>query len=102
MEKDGTAYASGVPINGDYWFALNQSLNPFSYEDYVYRWASKKPDFLIYDHYPFDAGGGFSNEYYTNLEIIRRQTLAASIDFWTYIQSVGITGGTASADRERA
>lgn len=92
LEKDGTAYASGVPINGDYWFALNQSLNPFSYEDYVYRWASKKPDFLIYDHYPFDAGGGFSNEYYTNLEIIRRQTLAASIDFWTYIQSVGITG----------
>ncbi len=95
-EKDGTAYASGTPINGDFWFALNQNLLPFSYEDYVYRWASKKPDVLMFDHYPFSASGGFSGEYYTNLEIVRRQAQMASLDFWTYIQSVGITDGLRS------
>lgn len=95
-EKDGTAYASGTPLNGDFWFALNQNLLPFSYEDYVYRWASKQPDVLMFDHYPFSASGGFSGEYYTNLEIIRRQAQMASLDFWTYIQSVGITGGLRS------
>ncbi|MFD0716103.1 beta-galactosidase [Paenibacillus sp. GCM10027626] len=95
-EKDGTAYASGTPINGDFWFALNQNLLPFSYEDYVYRWASKEPDVLMFDHYPYNASGGFSSEYYTNLEIIRRQAQLASLDFWTYIQSVGITDGLRS------
>jgi len=96
LEKDGTAYVSGTPVNGDFWFTLNQNLLPYSYEDYVYRWASKQPDFLLFDHYPFRTGGGFSNEYYANLEIIRRQALAASLDFWTYIQSVGITGALRS------
>ncbi|MBP2110608.1 beta-galactosidase [Paenibacillus silagei] len=93
LEKDGTAYVAGAPVNGDYWFALNQSLVSFSYEDYVYRWASKKPDFLLFDHYPYSAGGGFSSEYFANLEIIRRQAQAASLNFWAYIQSVGVTDG---------
>ncbi len=91
-EKDGTAYVAGSPSNGDFWFTLNQNLTAFSYEDYVYRWASKGPDFMMYDHYPFGVSGGISADYYSNMEIIRRQSLAASIDFWTYIQSVGITG----------
>jgi len=91
-EKDGTAYLAGSPTDGDFWFTLNQNLTAFSYEDYVYRWASKDPDFMMYDHYPFGVSGGISTDYYSNMEIIRRQSLAASIDFWTYIQSVGITG----------
>jgi hypothetical protein len=91
-EKDGTAYVAGSSADGDFWFTLNQNLTAFSYEDYVYRWASKDPDFMMYDHYPFSLSGGISADYYSNMEIIRRQSLAASIDFWTYIQSVGITG----------
>nr|WP_286672464.1 discoidin domain-containing protein [Cohnella hashimotonis] len=91
-EKDGTAYVAGSPSGGDFWFTLNQNLTAFSYEDYVYRWASKNPDFLMYDHYPFSASGGIGADYYSNMEIIRRQSLAASIDFWTYIQAVGVTG----------
>ncbi|MBT2496721.1 beta-galactosidase [Microbacterium sp. ISL-59] len=91
-EKDGKAYVAGSPSDGDFWFTINQNLTAFSYEDYVYRWASKRPDFLMYDHYPFSANGGESPEYYSNMEVIRRQSLAADIPFWTYIQSVGIPG----------
>ncbi|WP_256756860.1 discoidin domain-containing protein [Cohnella sp. WQ 127256] len=91
-EKDGSAYVAGSPEVGDFWFTINQNLTAFSYEDYVYRWASKNPDFMMYDHYPYSMASGVGAAYYPNLEIIRRQSLAASIDFWTYIQSVGING----------
>lgn len=98
--KDGTAYDHGNPIDSDYWFAINQNINPFSYEDYVYQWASKNPDILMYDHYPFFENGGFSNTYYSDMEIIRRQGLTNKVDFWTYIQSIGITGSLRSPSEE--
>ncbi|MFD0716272.1 beta-galactosidase [Paenibacillus sp. GCM10027626] len=91
-EKDGTAYVGGTSIDADFWFTINQNIIPQSYEDYVYRWVSKHPDVLVYDHYPFLESGATRNDYYENLEIIRRQSLLGKIDFWSYIQSVGITG----------
>ncbi|MFC5403235.1 hypothetical protein [Cohnella soli] len=87
--NDGTGYVNGSAIASDFWFTLNQNIQGGTYEDYVYRWASKDPDVLIFDHYPFLTNGGMTTDYYTNLEIIRRQALAANIDFWPYIQSVG-------------
>ncbi|MBB3071125.1 hypothetical protein FHS14_004132 [Paenibacillus baekrokdamisoli] len=95
-EKDGTAYDNGVPVDADYWFTINQNIVAFSYEDYVYQWASKNPDVLMYDHYPFLENGGLSTSYYSDMEIIRRQSLKNKVDFWTYIQSVGITGSLRS------
>jgi len=71
---------------------LNQSIQGGSYEDYVYRWANKRPDILAFDHYPFLIDGSIKSDYYSNLEIIRRQGLRAGVDFWSYIQSVGISG----------
>ncbi len=90
--SSGTGYANGLPSGGDYWFVVDQQLVGGSYEDYVYRWASKKPDVLAFDHYPFLYDGSFRNDYYTNLEVIRSQGLKAGVDFWSYMQSVGITG----------
>ena len=87
--NDGTGYVNGSAVDSDFWFTLNQNIQGGTYEDYVYRWASKNPDVLIFDHYPFLASNGMTTDYYTNLEIIRRQALAANIDFWPYIQSVG-------------
>jgi|GEM_PF-1235052 hypothetical protein len=91
-ERDGTAYVAGTQINADFWFTINQNIIPFTYEDYVYRWVSKNPDYIMYDHYPFYENNGFSSSYYSDLEIIRRQALKGSVDFWTFIQSLGITG----------
>ncbi|MDI4647926.1 hypothetical protein [Cohnella hashimotonis] len=91
-EKDGTAYVGGAPINADFWFTINQNITPLTYEDYVYRWVSKHPDVLVFDHYPFLEAGAFRNDYFENLEVIRRQALLGKVDFWSYIQSVGITG----------
>lgn len=90
-ERTGTAYASNAQIpDSDFWFTINQNIVAKSYEDYVYRWAKQQPDFLMYDYYPFSTNNGFMGTYYSNLEIIRRQSLSATIPFWSYIQSCGI------------
>jgi hypothetical protein len=88
----GTAYINGGSIDADLWFTINQNITALTFEDYVYKWASLKPDFLMYDHYPFLENNQFSTTYYSDMEIIRRQALAQSVPFWTYIQSCGITG----------
>ncbi|WP_053202524.1 hypothetical protein [Jiangella muralis] len=87
------AYVNGAPVGADFWFTVNQSIEPFSYDDYVYRWASTEPDVLVFDHYPFPPSGTTVNAgYFSNLEVIRDQSRAAAVDFWSYLQSVGITG----------
>lgn len=90
----GNAYINGSPIDADLWFTVNQQIRGNSYEDYVYRWVRTEPDILVFDYYPFGENNNaeISDSYYDNLEIIRRQALGGSIDFWTYIQSVGIKG----------
>lgn len=89
--QGGTAYKGDVPLDADLWFTFDQAIEPITYEDYVYRWARTKPGVLSFDHYPFLYNGDMRGDYYANLEVIRRQALAAGIDFWTYIQSIGIT-----------
>lgn len=88
----GTGYVNGTAISSDFWFVVNQQIQGGSYEDYVYRWTLQKPDIMAFDHYPFKADGTMTTNYYDNLEIIRKQSLLAGLDFWSYIQSVGITG----------
>ncbi|BBH23085.1 hypothetical protein Back11_44300 [Paenibacillus baekrokdamisoli] len=90
--NDGTAYLNGSAIASDFWFTINQNIIGGSYEDYVYRWMYTAPDVLVFDHYPYMADGGFRSDYYANLEVIRRQALLGGIDFWSYIQSVGVNG----------
>ncbi|MCQ6562014.1 hypothetical protein [Paenibacillus mendelii] len=89
---DGNGSINGAAFNGDFWFTINQSIQGGTYEDYVYRWMYTNPDVLVFDHYPFMASGQIRSDYYTNLEVIRRQALLGNADFWSYIQSVGISG----------
>lgn len=90
--NDGSAYLNGNAIAADFWFTINQNIIGGSYEDYVYRWMYTDPDVLVFDHYPYMADGSFRSDYYANLEVIRRQALLGGSDFWSYIQSVGVTG----------
>ncbi|WP_221414189.1 hypothetical protein [Paenibacillus sp. 598K] len=90
--NDGTAYINGSAIAADFWYTVNQTIQGRTYEDYVYRWVNKQPDVLSFDHYPFLIDGSMRQDYYANLEVIRRQALRADVDFWSYIQSVGVTG----------
>lgn len=86
----GEAYANGQPLNADFWYAINQDIEPFSYEDHVNRWVRTDPDVVLFDYYPYYYNGTVSGEFYNNLEIVRRQALAGELDFWTFVQSVGI------------
>lgn len=85
-----SAYVNGTKIQSDFWFTVDQNIEALTYEDYVYRWVSTQPDVLVYDHYPFLTNGSVHELYYPNLEVIRDQALGGSVDFWSYLQSVGI------------
>lgn len=85
----GTAYKNGSLIDTDLWFTIDQDIQGGTYEDYVYRWVSTQPDVLSFDFYPYARWEEFRAGYYANLEIIRKQSLSAGIDFWSYMQSVG-------------
>ena len=98
--NDGTGYKGGTPASWDLWFVINQPrLVGGTYDDYVYRWADKSPDVLVYDDYPFKICDGLcptpglpvEREYFENLEIIRMQAQSHGRNFWMYIQSVGST-----------
>jgi len=88
--NDGAAYRDGSLIDADLWFTIDQNIQGGSYEDYVYRWVSTQPDVLSFDFYPYKRWEEFEAGYYANLEIIRKQSLSAGIDFWSYMQSVGL------------
>jgi uncharacterized protein YjdB len=90
LERGGAGYVDGVLQPNDFWFTINQNIQANTYNDYVYRWAKSRPDFLMNDHYPWPsvgAGGGITSTYYSELETMRTQSLAAGIPFWSYIQS---------------
>jgi hypothetical protein len=91
LERGGDAYVGGVKQGTDFWVTINQNINSNSYEDYVYRWAKQRPDFLMTDHYPWQTSG-MSSTYFSDLEVVRRQSLSAEIPFWSYIQSFENSG----------
>lgn len=90
-ERGGNSYVNGASDSTrDFWFNINQNFVPYSYADYVYRWSNLRPDFLMYDYYPFKSDGSFGSNYYSDMEIVRIMSMSAQIPFWTYIQSCSI------------
>ena len=68
-----------------------------SYEKYVDAFFASqefKPRVLCFDHYPFlkPESGGFRNDYYLNLEIIRDKSLQYNVPFWMIVLSSGHWG----------
>lgn len=65
-----------------------------SYEKYIDAFFASqeyKPRVLCFDHYPFlkPEKGGFRNDYYLNLEIIRKKSLQYNVPFWMIVLSSG-------------
>ena len=68
-----------------------------AYEKYVDAFFTSqefKPRVLCFDHYPFlkPESGGFRNDYYLNLEIIRNKSLQYNVPFWMIVLSSGHWG----------
>ncbi|UVI33086.1 beta-galactosidase [Paenibacillus spongiae] len=82
----GTGSLNGAALESDFFFFVNSSF----YENYVSQWASKNPDMLSFDTYPFSVNGGIEPHTYRTLEIVRRQALKHNLDLWSYMQTVGI------------
>lgn len=78
-------------------YALGEQLGNINYEkEYVERWIEMAgPDqleYLSFDHYPYDDKGRFRENYYNNMDIIRRAGLKYGIKTSAYLQSFGIPG----------
>lgn len=63
-----------------------------AYEKYIDTFFASqefKPRVLCFDHYPFikPEKGGFRNDYYLNLEIIRKKSLQYNVPFWMIVLS---------------
>ncbi|MGQ9524898.1 MAG: beta-galactosidase, partial [Armatimonadota bacterium] len=73
-------------------YATPAQLGCDSYEEYVSRFVSEvRPDVLCFDHYPLLRSGERDN-FYENLEVVRREALKAKIPFWVIVQAEGIQG----------
>lgn len=78
-------------------YALGAQLGDINYEkEYVERWiemaGSDQLEYLSFDHYPYDDKGKFRENYYYNMDVIRRAGLKYRIKTSAYLQSFGIPG----------
>jgi hypothetical protein len=78
-------YINLFPTYAEAW-----QLETKDYETYLEQFiATCHPPVLSYDHYAFMEGGGFSQAYYTNLEVMRRVALKHNLPFWNIVQGLG-------------
>lgn len=78
-----------------------------AYEQYVDDWIDMvNPNYYSYDSYPllvYDEENPLARpeitDYYYNLDLLRSKTRAKEIPFWSFIQTVGISGTEGVPDK---
>jgi hypothetical protein len=70
-------------------YANAGQLGAPTYDEYVERFIQEcQPPILSYDHYAIFEGGGFRNEYFANLESMRRAAVKHDLPFWQIVLSL--------------
>jgi hypothetical protein len=81
-------YVNLFPVYGGSGMGVGSGTTIADYETYVRREIELiHPPFLSYDNYSL-VNGQMLDRFYTNLEIIRRESLRANIPFWNCILAV--------------
>lgn len=71
-------------------YANAGQLEVATYQAYLDKFIETcKPPILSYDHYALMEDGGFSEAYFTNLDIMRKTAVAHDLPFWNIIQGQG-------------
>lgn len=71
-----------------------------SYADYINSWMqTMSPHYLSYDSYPLLTDGTIAKDYYSNLDFIRAKSRFKEIPFWTFIQTLSISGTPGVPDK---
>lgn len=74
-------------------YATPQQLGTKSYRDYVRKFIDVfDPVVIMYDHYPLKVNRKMNTGWHDDLSLFRRESRAASIPFWIFIQCQGIRG----------
>ncbi len=78
-----------VNLFPSYWDGIPTSADYEKYVDAFISAQEHKPRVLCFDHYPNlkEAEGGFRNNFYSNLSVIRKKSLEYDIPFWIIILS---------------
>lgn len=76
-----------VNLYPTYWLGFNSSKDYENYIDEFFASQEFKPRVLCADHYPLlkDEFGGFRNDYYLNLEILRKKSQEYNVPLWMII-----------------
>lgn len=73
-------------------YATPAQLGCDGYQTYVSKFTAEvRPAVLCFDHYPL-LRGGERDDFYANLEVVRREALKAKTPFWVTLQAEGIQG----------
>jgi hypothetical protein len=74
-------------------YANAGQLGTATYDEYVETFIQAcKPPILSYDHYTVLEGGGMGDNYYSNLESVRRASIKHDVPFWQIVLAVGCLG----------
>lgn len=71
-----------------------------SYEDYIDSWLeTQNPRHISYDSYPLLTDGTIIDDYFYNLDLIRAKSRNKKIPFWSFIQTLSISGTPGVPDK---
>jgi hypothetical protein len=78
-----------VNLFPSYWYGTPSSADYEKYVDAFISIQEYKPRVLCFDHYPNlkDDEGGFRQDFYSNLSVIRKKSLEYEIPFWMIVLS---------------
>lgn len=81
--------SNALPTGDKPWrYAGPEQRSDYDYERYVRDYIEIiRPDVMMFDIYPLQDGGGTSNMYWLNLQIVREASLEAGIPYWLFVQS---------------
>ena len=69
-------------------YANEEQLGTTTYDEHLSRYVDEvKPPLVSYDHYCFRVDSILRGGYFENLEAVRRNSLAAGLDFWQIVLS---------------
>jgi len=92
---NGKLFTDGKPIFNNLLPLYAFKENPYEeYEEYLNQYIKQvKPTFLTYDYYPLiGSGTKYAENWFTNLEIVRKITKASKIHFGVFCASAAFCG----------
>lgn len=92
LELSGTSaflYFNALPESSPGTMLSGDASVPITYEEYINGYLETKPQFLMFDRYPFRGEGGVVSNWFKNISIIRNKAEQNKLAWWSFTQAGG-------------